>query len=130
MANADTVIEAVTTATCTDILREYADALRGSWGEIDGRGEKEALYALAAAIEQVGPHEELDSVHTMALRNVMGLCLDGRAHWSHECDNDPSSQRYCPSADFDAEFPEEFWDAVHAFEERRCITVSDAHEAE
>lgn len=123
MANADTVIEVVVTATCTDILREYADALRGSWGEIDGRGEKEALYTLAAAIEQVGPHEELDPVHTMALRNVMGLCLEGHAHWSHECGTDPSSSQYCPSADFDAEFPEEFWETVRAFEERRLGTV-------
>ena len=70
------------------VLREYANALRGDWGSIDGRSEKMSLNAIADAIVSNEPH-------TMeSLRNAAGVCPAGGGHGTDYC-----APGYCPSAE-------------------------------
>ena len=62
-----------------DCLREYGEALRGSWGDIDGRTERAALQQLADAIE----NPELYSLNTM--RHILDVCPIGLGHWQEFC---------------------------------------------
>ena len=63
-------------------LREYADALRGDWGSIDGRSEKASLNDLADAI--LAP----ESKTVTRLREDLGVCARGDGHWLDYCDED------------------------------------------
>lgn len=77
----------MTTITTADLLDEYASALRGDWGSIDGRSERIALNCLSAAIREHGNAPLSDSKVT-TLRDDMGVCPHGGSHWIDYCDED------------------------------------------
>ena len=56
----------------TDVLREYASALRRDWGSIDGRSEKIALNHLADAVEHYGT-ATLKQIDLVGLRLAAGV---------------------------------------------------------
>ena len=76
-------------AVVLQVMREYADAIRGDWGSIDGRSVKGDLLAWVAALsDKPGPEAQW----TLAeWRERMGVCATGGGHWTHFCDDD-----YCP----------------------------------
>ena len=75
------------TITTADLLDEYARALRGSWGGIDGRYEQISLNDLAAAIREYGSAPLTDS-EVLRLRDNLGVCPRGGGHWTDYCDED------------------------------------------
>ena len=64
----------------TDVLREYADALRRDWGSIDGRSEKVALRQLADAVDHYGA-ATLKQVDLVGLRLAAGVTPSGSGEW-------------------------------------------------
>lgn len=64
----------------TDVLREYADALRRDWGSIDGRSEKIALRQLADAVDHYGT-AALKQVDLVGLRLAAGVTPSGSGEW-------------------------------------------------
>lgn len=64
----------------TNVLREYADALRRDWGSIDGRSEKVALGRLADAIDHYGT-TALKQVDLVGLRLAAGVTPSGSGEW-------------------------------------------------
>jgi hypothetical protein len=64
----------------TDVLREYASALRGDWGSIDGRSEKIALNRLADAVEYYGT-ATLKQIDLVGLRLAAGVTPSGSGEW-------------------------------------------------
>ena len=64
----------------TEVLREYADALRRDWGGIDGRSEKIALRQLADAVDHYGT-ATLKQVDLVDLRIVVGVTPSGSGEW-------------------------------------------------
>ena len=64
----------------TDVLREYAGALRGDWGSIDGRSEKIALNRLADAVEYYGT-ATLKQIDLVGLRLAAGVTPSGSGEW-------------------------------------------------
>lgn len=73
--------------TTASLLREYASALRGSWGGIDGRSEKIALNSLADSIDAAG-NTPLPARDVENLRNDLGVCPTGQGHWTEFCDEE------------------------------------------
>ena len=73
--------------TTADLLDEYARALRGSWGDIDGRSEQLSLNCLSAAIREYGSNP-LDTSEVLSLRDALGVCPHGGGHWTEYCDED------------------------------------------
>lgn len=73
--------------TTADLLDEYAEALRGSWGGIDGRNEQDKLGELSKAIVQYG-NTELNEGAVLELRNSLDVCPFGEGHWTEYCDDD------------------------------------------
>ena len=73
--------------TTADLLDEYARALRGSWGGIDGRHEQASLNCLSAAIREYGSNPLADS-KVLSLRDALGVCPHGGGHWTEYCDED------------------------------------------
>lgn len=71
--------------TTADLLDEYAQALRGSWGGIDGRGEKIALNTLSEAMRTHGT-AALEPSEVTRLREALGVCDKGLSHWTEFCD--------------------------------------------
>lgn len=71
--------------TTADLLDEYGQALRGSWGDIDGRSEKLALLELSAAIREHG-NDPIPEDTVLKLRDDLNLCQEGGAHWGWYCD--------------------------------------------
>ena len=65
----------------TDVLREYADALRRDWGSIDGRSEKIALRQLADAVDHYGT-ATLKQVDLVGLRLAAGVTPSGSGEWN------------------------------------------------
>ncbi|MBT2587972.1 hypothetical protein [Arthrobacter sp. ISL-95] len=60
-------------------LREYGSALRGSWGDIDGRSEQMSLNVLAMAIDNpIG-------FDVLSMREALGVCPAGHGHWTEFC---------------------------------------------
>lgn len=64
------------------VLREYASAIRGDWGDLDGRCIKAALNDLADAIEGVGQTADWSVEQHRA---DAGLCPSGGGHWTRHC---------------------------------------------
>ena len=62
-------------------LREYAQAIRGDWGDIDGRSMRGELLAFADAIEGHGHHDW--SIERW--RSDLGICPSGEGHWTRHC---------------------------------------------
>ena len=73
--------------TTADLLEEYARAIRGSWGDIDGRSEQISLRCLSAAIRKYGSSPLADS-EVVKLRNDLDVCPHGGGHWTEYCDED------------------------------------------
>lgn len=73
--------------TCADLLDEYARALRGSWGSIDGRSEQTSLNNLAEAFRMYG-NDRLLPKDVDKLRADLGVCPHGKRHWTEFCDED------------------------------------------
>lgn len=65
----------------TEVLREYADALRRDWGSIDGRSEKIALRQLADAVDHYGT-ATLKHVDLVGLRLAAGVTPSGSGEWN------------------------------------------------
>lgn len=63
-------------------LREYANAIRGDWGSIDGRSVKGDLNAIADALD--GSLFPADDSLT-AWRERLGICPSGEGHWTYHC---------------------------------------------
>lgn len=86
-------VKGLTVFQLTEVLREWAEALRGDWGSIDGRGCRSELETLAALID-VAVEEPLKM--TLAqVRDQVGICLHGGGHWISYCkDYDCSTYDY------------------------------------
>lgn len=65
--------------TATDVLREYAKAIRRNWGCIDGRGVKNELEMIADAIDD-GNDTDMRS-----LRLSVDICPKGGGFWIDDC---------------------------------------------
>lgn len=65
--------------TAIDVLREYAQAIRGNWN-IDGRTVKADLDYLADEIE--GNLHELDEKELRELRLCSNICPRGNGCWT------------------------------------------------
>lgn len=66
--------------TAIDVLREYAQAIRGNWN-IDGRTVKADLDYLADQIE-VNLHDELTDKELRELRLCSNICPRGNGCWT------------------------------------------------
>lgn len=71
--------------TVPDLLEEYAEALRGDWGGIDGRTEQYKLDRLAKAMREHGNNPLTDAEVSM-LRNYIDVCPNGDGHWLEYCE--------------------------------------------
>ena len=69
--------------TAIDVLREYAQAIRGNWN-IDGRTIRSDLDYLADEIEN--NLHQLDEKELRALRMCSGICPRGQCCWTMYCD--------------------------------------------
>jgi DNA-binding protein Fis len=73
------------------VLREYGQAIRGDWSEIDGRSVRNDMEEIARWVEdpsllgalQYGGNEGL-----RAARYTVGICPEGGGHWDHYCEDD------------------------------------------
>lgn len=75
-------------------LREYANAIRGDWGDIDGRSVKANLDEFADAIEGKGRAAEWTIEQH---RQDSGLCPSGEGHWTVHCQ--PTKTLYAGTED-------------------------------
>ncbi|AYN58129.1 hypothetical protein PBI_JUDY_59 [Arthrobacter phage Judy] len=57
-------------------IREYGQAIRGSWGDLDGRSVLSVLEGVADELEGRREPRTLEQ-H----RDDMGICPDGGGHW-------------------------------------------------
>lgn len=81
--------------TAIDVLREYAQAIRGSWIHIDGRTVKADLEWIADQIE--GNLHELDKKERRELRICSGICPRGHCCWTGSLDIcDKCEDEECP----------------------------------
>lgn len=81
--------------TAIDVLREYAQAIRGSWIHIDGRTVKADLEWIADQIE--GNLHELDEKERRELRICSGICPRGEGCWTGSLDIcDKCEDEECP----------------------------------
>lgn len=81
--------------TAIDVLREYAQAIRGSWIHIDGRTVKADLEWIAGQIE--GNLHELDEKERRELRICSGICPRGEGCWTGSLDIcDKCEDEECP----------------------------------
>lgn len=63
-------------------LREYGQAFRGSWSDIDGRAVLLDMEAFADALEGVGS----SAGYTIEeWRAYLGMCPYGGGHWTEFC---------------------------------------------
>lgn len=79
----DTEQKAITVA---DLLDEYGSALRGSWGDIDGRSEQMSLWHLSDLIRKYG-NAALSGEEVDEARENLGVCPYGGRHWTYFCDD-------------------------------------------
>lgn len=80
--------------TAIDVLREYAQAIRGNWN-IDGRTVKADLEWIADQIE--GNLHELDEKERRELRLCSGICPRGEGCWTGSLDIcDKCEDEECP----------------------------------
>lgn len=66
----------------SNVLCEYGEAIRGDWGSIDGRSERDSIQTFADAILSPGKYER------ETLRDQAGICPNGSGHWTEYCDED------------------------------------------
>lgn len=70
-----------------DLLDEYAEALRGDWGSIDGRSERMKLQELAERFREHG-NEDLTQEHVTRYRLDLNVCVKGCGSWEFHCDHE------------------------------------------
>jgi hypothetical protein len=70
--------------TTADLLNEYGEAIRGAWGDIDGRSVRGDLAELAEGIREFG-NTELPEPKVLELREGLGVCPKGQGHWEYFC---------------------------------------------
>lgn len=68
----------------TDILREYGQAIRGYWGDLDGRCVRDELDILAGLIEEKN-NGELSPDEAKNIREDLDICPFGNGHWEDFC---------------------------------------------
>ena len=76
----------------TQAMNEYGAALRGDWGDFDGRSGQGAIETFVSAI-QGGPEADWTIDRW---RTDLGICPDGGGHWAGSwghCEEDDG----CPS---------------------------------
>ena len=71
------------TTAAVKALREWASAIRGDWGDIDGRSVEMELNSIADGIEGHGLAADL-SIEKW--REDLGLCPSGEGHWTRHCE--------------------------------------------
>ena len=71
--------------TAADLLDEYGEAIRDSWGDIDGRTERDRLQGLAQVFREKG-NEPLTEEEVLRARQSLGVCERGEGHWYYFCD--------------------------------------------
>ena len=76
------------------VLREYGSAIRGDWGDIDGRCVQGALDSIAAGVEGRGAEADY-SIEFW--REDLGLCPSGEGHWTRHCQ--PKTTLYAGTED-------------------------------
>lgn len=62
--------------TLTKVMREYGEAVRGDWSELDGRSVRSVLDGFADELEG-----KLEPCTMDERRERLGLCPDGGGHW-------------------------------------------------
>jgi len=70
----------------TDLLREYGEAIRGSWALIDGRGVRDDMGIISDLVEE-SENCYLDSEVVFGTREMLGICPYGKGHWIEFCDD-------------------------------------------
>lgn len=68
------------------VLREWADAIRGDWGSIDGRSVRADMNLMADTLLAAN-HDSGSQVTVRALRQTMGVCAVGGGHWEWYCND-------------------------------------------
>jgi hypothetical protein len=62
-------------------MREFGNAMRGAWGDIDGRSIKWGMDALATELDD-------PSITIERARYHLDLCPTGGGHWTQYCGED------------------------------------------
>ncbi len=87
-------------------MREYAQAIRGDWGDFDGRTERDVINGWTEEIET--PTDQTIE----QFRASHGLCPDGNGHWEGfswgHC-----SKEECPTSYADHKQRGDEWEAAH-----------------
>ena len=65
----------------TQLLREYGAAIRGHWGDLDGRSVRIDLEQISDWIEDPETFPGVERA-----RNLLAICPLGRGHWDYYCD--------------------------------------------
>lgn len=60
----------------TQVMQEYASAIRGDWSDFDGRSERDVIESW---IEEINNPSGTDLPRW---RDRLGLCPDGNGHWA------------------------------------------------
>lgn len=60
----------------TDVMLEYAQAIRGDWSDFDGRSERDVIESWVSEIRK--PTEKT----IRQWRDELTLCPDGNGHWA------------------------------------------------
>lgn len=72
-------------------LREYGQAIRGDWGDLDGRSVLSQLNNVADEL-LIDTDQSLDK-----WRQELGICPDGGGHWSGKWYGYCETEDGCPS---------------------------------
>lgn len=72
------------TTTPADLLDQYGEAMRGSWGDIDGRLIRSQLGRISDLMRKHGD-KALSSKLLRDTRFHLDLCLFGEGHWDRYC---------------------------------------------
>ena len=62
--------------TAPRVLREYGQAIRGDWAELDGRSVRSTLDDIAHWIEEPDDYPGDETA-----RRILGICVTGGGHW-------------------------------------------------
>lgn len=83
----------------TQVLREYGQAIRGYWGDIDGRTVRSQLNYLADEIDQ--PTTTSITIH----RQRLSICETGGGHWCDPWDGYCTADCGCPCTEVGSNRP-------------------------
>lgn len=74
------------------VLQEWANALRGDWGSIDGRSSRYQIEEIIAVIQCVTPDDTFQK-RLLVARSAANVCLSGGGHWQQYCDDGCDSEQ-------------------------------------